>query len=90
MLVVEPGWKLTARQSAIVAFIRAHVADHGYPPTVRDIGQAVGLVSPSSVAYQLGELARRGAIRRDPNLTRAIVVLDPDGCPTCGRTGAVG
>jgi repressor LexA len=89
MLVVEPGWKLTARQSAIVAFIRAHVADHGYPPTVRDIAAAVGLVSPSSVAYQLGELARLGAIRRDPARPRAIVVLDPDGCPTCGRTGAV-
>jgi repressor LexA len=80
---------LTTLQSAIVAFIRTHVTEHGYPPTVRDIAAAVGLVSPSSVAYQLGELARLGAIRRDPNLTRAIVVVDPDGCPTCGRTGAV-
>lgn len=79
---------LSARQSAIVAFIRAHVAEHGYPPTVRDIGQAVGLASVSSVAYQLAELARLGAIRRDPDRPRAIVVLDPDGCPTCGRTGA--
>jgi repressor LexA len=81
---------LTARQSAIVAHIRAHVAEHGYPPTVRDIAAAVGLVSPSSVAYQLGELARLGAIRRDPDRPRAIVVLDPQTCPTCGRTGVDG
>jgi repressor LexA len=80
--------ELSARQSAIVAFIRAHVAEHGYPPTVRDIAAAVGLVSPSSVAYQLAQLVELGAIRRDPDRPRAIVVVDPDGCPTCGRTGA--
>jgi repressor LexA len=62
MLVIQPTRELTARQSAIVAFIRTHVTEHGYPPTVRDIAAAVGLVSPSSVAYQLGELARRGAV----------------------------
>lgn len=80
--------ELSNRQRAIVAFIRAHVAEHGYPPTVRDIGAAVGLVSPSSVAYQLAQLAELGAIRRDPDRPRALVVLDPDGCPRCGRTGA--
>lgn len=79
---------LTARQSAIVAFIRTHAAQHGYPPSIREIGKACGFYSPSSVAYQLGELTRLGAIRRDPDRPRAIVVLDPDGCPTCGRTGA--
>jgi len=82
--VVPP---LSARQRAIVAYIRTHVAAHGYPPTVRDIATAVGLVSPSSVAYQLGELTRLGAIRRDPDRPRALAVVDPQACPTCGRGG---
>jgi repressor LexA len=79
---------LTARQSAIVDCIRTHVATHGYPPSIRDIGQAVGLASTGAVAYQLAQLAALGAIRRDPDRPRALVVLDPQACPTCGRGGA--
>jgi repressor LexA len=68
---------LTARQRRIIDFIRDWVERHGYPPSVREIGEAVGLVSPSSVAYQLKELERKGLIRRDPNRPRAVDVRQP-------------
>lgn len=65
---------LTARQRRILEFIRGWVEEHGYPPSVREIGEAVGLVSPSSVAYQLKELEKKGYLRRDPNRPRAVDV----------------
>jgi len=65
---------LTARQRRILGFIRDWVGEHGYPPSVREIGEAVGLVSPSSVAYQLKELEKKGHLRRDPNRPRAVDV----------------
>ncbi len=65
---------LTARQRRIMDFIRTWVDDHGYPPSVREIGEAVELVSPSSVAYQLRELERKGHLRRDPKRPRAVDV----------------
>ncbi len=65
---------LTARQRRILEFIRDWVERYGYPPSVREIGEAVGLVSPSSVAYQLKELERKGFLRRDPNRPRAVDV----------------
>jgi len=68
---------LTARQRDILGFIRDWVETHGYPPSVREIGEAVGLVSPSSVAYQLKELERKGFLRRDPNRPRAVDVRPP-------------
>jgi repressor LexA len=68
---------LTARQRRILEFIREWVETHGYPPSVREIGEAVGLVSPSSVAYQLKELERKGYLRRDPNRPRAVDVRPP-------------
>ncbi|MFE0592004.1 transcriptional repressor LexA [Micromonospora echinospora] len=68
---------LTARQRRILEFIRDWVDRHGYPPSVREIGEAVGLVSPSSVAYQLKELERKGFLRRDPNRPRAVDVRPP-------------
>jgi repressor LexA len=68
---------LTARQGLILEFIRDWVQQHGYPPSVREIGEAVGLVSPSSVAYQLKELERKGYLRRDPNRPRAVDVRPP-------------
>jgi repressor LexA len=68
---------LTARQRDILDFIREWVESHGYPPSVREIGEAVGLVSPSSVAYQLKELERKGYLRRDPNRPRAVDVRPP-------------
>jgi repressor LexA len=68
---------LTARQRRILEFIRGWVEQYGYPPSVREIGEAVGLVSPSSVAYQLKELERKGYLRRDPNRPRAVDVRPP-------------
>src|SRR6266540_165036 len=68
---------LTARQRRIIEFIREAVERYGYPPSVREIGEAVGLVSPSSVAYQLKELERKGYLRRDPNRPRAVDVRPP-------------
>ena len=58
---------LTARQRRILDYIRETVEHRGYPPTVREIGEAVGLVSPSSVAYQMGVLQKKGYLRKDPN-----------------------
>ncbi|MEV4622827.1 transcriptional repressor LexA [Asanoa sp. NPDC049573] len=69
--------ELTARQRRILEFIRDWVDRYGYPPSVREIGEAVGLVSPSSVAYQLKELERKGFLRRDPNRPRAVDVRQP-------------
>jgi repressor LexA len=68
---------LTQRQRRILEFIRSAVDRNGYPPSVREIGEAVGLVSPSSVAYQLKELERKGYLRRDPNRPRAVDVRPP-------------
>jgi repressor LexA len=65
---------LTPRQRKIMEFLRNWGAEHGYPPSVREIGEAVGLVSPSSVAYQLKALERKGYLRRDPNRPRAVDV----------------
>jgi repressor LexA len=56
---------LTPRQQRILEFIRDTVKRRGYPPTVREIGAAVGLVAPSSVAYQIGVLQRKGYLRKD-------------------------
>jgi repressor LexA len=67
---------LTPRQRAILAVIRDTVETRGYPPSVREIGEGVGLTSPSSVAHQLGTLERMGYLRRDPNRPRALVVAD--------------
>ncbi|MDT5042808.1 MAG: repressor LexA [Actinoplanes sp.] len=68
---------LTARQRRILEFIRDWGERYGYPPSVREIGEAVGLVSPSSVAYQLKALEAKGFLRRDPNRPRAVDVRAP-------------
>ncbi|MCU0302029.1 MAG: transcriptional repressor LexA [Candidatus Nanopelagicales bacterium] len=70
---------LTPRQRRVLEVIRASVEGRGYPPSVREIGEAVGLNSPSSVAHQLKVLEAKGYLRRDPNRPRAMEVLDPDG-----------
>jgi repressor LexA len=62
---------LTDRQAAIVAFIEREVARKGYPPSMREIGQAVKLKSTSSVAHQLMALERKGVLYRDPHTPRA-------------------
>jgi repressor LexA len=63
---------LTARQKRILEYIRRTVQERGYPPTVREIGEAVGLTSSSSVHAQLANLERRGLMRRDPTKPRAM------------------
>jgi len=68
---------LTVRQRIILDMIRTAIETRGYPPSMREIGEAVGLTSPSSVAHQLAALEKKGYIRRDPRLPRAMEVVDP-------------
>lgn len=72
------GDRLTERQRRILEVIRETVATRGYPPSVREVGDRVGLASPSSVAYQLRVLQERGFLRRDPHRSRAMEILPPD------------
>jgi repressor LexA len=67
---------LTKRQQEIFEFIRKYSARYGYPPTVRDIGKAVGLASSSTVHAHLANLEKIGLLRRDPSKPRAIELLD--------------
>ena len=66
---------LTARQQEIYDFVTRYVDGHGYPPTVREIGEEVGLASPSTVHAHLANLERAGYIRRDPTKPRALEVV---------------
>jgi repressor LexA len=68
---------ITARQRRIIEFIRKTVRERGYPPTVREIGEAVGLASSSSVHAQLANLERRGLVKRDPTKPRAMELRGP-------------
>lgn len=72
---------LTARQQRVLDMIRESVDTRGYPPSLREIGEIVGLTSPSSVAHQLRMLEKKGYLRRDPHRPRAIelVVTDDQG-----------
>jgi repressor LexA len=72
------GGALTHRQRKVLEVIRNSIDRRGYPPSMREIGDAVGLTSPSSVAHQLSALERKGYLRRDPNRPRAIEVISPD------------
>ncbi len=69
---------LTERQRTILEVIRSSVTTRGYPPSIREIGDAVGLTSTSSVAHQLRTLERKGYLRRDPNRPRAVDVRTPE------------
>ena len=69
---------LTPRQRTILDVIRASVTSRGYPPSIREIGDAVGLTSTSSVAHQLRTLEKKGYLRRDPNRPRAVDVRSAD------------
>ena len=92
--MAEP--KLTKRQEEIFDFIKRHSARHGYPPTVRDIGRAIGLTSSSTVHAHLSNLEKAGLLRRDPTKPRAIELLVdkakqamlPTGLPLVGRVTA--
>ena len=66
---------LTKRQKEIFDFIRGYASKHGYPPTVREIGKAVGLTSSSTVHAHLANLEKIGLLKRDPTKPRAIEVL---------------
>jgi repressor LexA len=66
---------LTARQQEIWQFLVRYVDEHGYPPTVREIGEAVGLASPSTVHAHLANLERAGLLRRDPTKPRALELV---------------
>jgi repressor LexA len=90
---------LTKRQQEIFDFIKKYSAINGYPPTVRDIGKAVGLASSSTVHAHLSNLERIGLLRRDPTKPRAIELLDraaagvlsivrPQGLPVVGQVAA--
>src|SRR5947208_11387819 len=94
---------LTKRQQEIFDFIKRYSAKHGYPPTVRDIGKAVGLASSSTVHAHLANLEKLGLMRRDPSKPRAIEMLDravgqvaenvrslvrPNGLPLVGHVAA--
>ena len=76
---------LTERQRKILEFITEPVDGRGYPPSVREIGDAVGLHSPSSVHAQLATLAQKGLLTKDATKPRAIRVQRPDGQPAWQR-----
>ena len=89
--------KLTKRQQEIFDFIKRYSSEHGYPPTVRDIGKAIGLTSSSTVHAHLSNLEKLGLVRRDPTKPRALellgqaakkVVPGPGGLPVVGRVAA--
>ena len=69
---------LTARQQEIWNYLVAYVDRHGYPPTVREIGEEVGLASPSTVHAHLANLERAGLLRRDPTKPRALELIGRD------------
>lgn len=71
--------KISKRQESIMDFIKSEVSLKGYPPSVREIGTAVGLASSSTVHGHLARLESKGYIRRDPTKPRAIEILDPEG-----------
>ncbi len=75
---------LTPRQRRVLTCIKDSVSERGYPPSMREIGIAVGLTSSSSVAHQLRVLEAKGFLRRDPNRPRAVEVLMP--APAPGRS----
>lgn len=72
---------LSSRQIAILHYIQKTTREKGYPPSVREIGEAVGLSSSSTVHGHLAQLEAKGYIRRDPAKPRAIEILDSDGFP---------
>lgn len=83
---------LTARQQRVLEVIRDYLDQHGYPPSVREIGEAVGLTSTSSVAIQLRALERKGYLRPDPTRPRAVgtLVSMAASVPVVGRIAAGG
>ncbi len=79
---------LTVRQRRILEVIRDAIADRGYPPSIREMGEAVGLASSSSVAHQLKVLQTKGFLHRDPNRPRALEVRLPESLAPAGTSVA--
>ena len=87
---------LTKRQNEIFEYVKSYAREHGYPPTVRDIGKAIGLTSSSTVHAHLANLEKLGMLKRDPTKPRAIEVLvdkakavvSPHGLPLVGQVAA--
>jgi repressor LexA len=84
---METTAELTGRQREIWSFLVDYVDSHGYPPTVREIGEAVGLASPSTVHAHLANLERAGLLHRDPTKPRALELVGRDrgGAATAGE-----
>jgi repressor LexA len=97
-MFAEGGPMLTERQRQILDFVTKYVDAHGYPPTVREIGEAVGLASPSTVHAHLANLERAGLLKRDPTKPRALelrrepkaVAADVHKLPLVGEVAAGG
>ncbi|MGG5253686.1 transcriptional repressor LexA [Neobacillus sp. SM06] len=81
--------KLSKRQQDILDFIKGEVKKKGYPPSVREIGEAVGLASSSTVHGHLARLESKGLIRRDPTKPRAIEILEVDESTTIPKSNVV-
>jgi repressor LexA len=98
MFASDGSAMLTKRQQEIWEFLVAYVDDHGYPPTVREIGEHVGLASPSTVHAHLANLERAGLIKRDPTKPRALELtgrvkpetVEPDSGSASFRGGSAG
>ena len=82
--------KLTARQEEVLALVKAHIAESGYPPTRADIARDLGFRSPNAAEEHLKALARKGAIEVIPGTSRGIrlPVSEPDGLPVVGQVAA--
>jgi repressor LexA len=81
---------LTERQREIYEYVMSYVDRHGYPPTVREIGEEVGLASPSTVHAHLANLERAGYLRRDPTKPRALELVGRDRTPEPSLVGEAG
>jgi len=81
--------KMSSRQNSILAFIKNEVREKGYPPSVREIGEAVGLASSSTVHGHLDRLEKKGLIRRDPTKPRAIEILGDEDDPVYKLSASV-
>lgn len=79
---------LTSRQSQVLALIKKHISDTGYPPTRADIAGALGFKSPNAAEEHLKALARKGAIEIIPGTSRGIRLPEPQGLPIVGRVAA--
>ena len=79
---------LSKRQREIFDFVVAYADKHGYPPTVREIGESVGLASPSTVHAHLANLERAGYLKRDPTKPRALEVVGREHSDAVGASPA--